>query len=71
MYIYMYTAHICPDFPGKFRIFVENRLRGDEQMLLEGHAASGACVPAVKSETWRRFSSSDCFNFLMPETLIS
>ena len=71
VYLYVYTAHICPDFPGKVRTSVEKRLRGDEQTLLEGHAASGACVPAVKSETWRRFSSSDCFKKLMPETLIS
>ena len=70
VYLYVYCTHLSR-FPWKVRISVEKRLRGDEQTLLEGHAASGACVPAVKSETWRRFSSSECFNFLMPETLIS
>ena len=57
----MQNAHVRPDFPGKFPDISRDfsPLRGDEQMLLEGHVASGACVPAVKSEIWSQ-KSSDC-----------
>ena len=41
VYLYVYCTHLSR-FPWKVRISVEKRLRGDEQTLLEGHAASGA-----------------------------